>query len=73
MTATAPDILTERERTILRLRADGLDSYRIADSLSPKLKPVTVRFHLSQISKKVGVHGTELVALAAKWKAAGKL
>jgi DNA-binding NarL/FixJ family response regulator len=48
------ELLTERERDILRLAKRGLPNPQIAQSLH--LSPGTVRNHLSAIYRKLGVH-----------------
>ena len=57
------DLLTERERDILRLAARGLPNPQIAQSLC--LSPGTVRNHLSAIYRKLGVRSRyEALAIA---------
>jgi DNA-binding NarL/FixJ family response regulator len=57
--------LTEREREILQLMADGLDSDTIAETLVLAL--TTVRWHVTNILEKLGAHsGLEAVARAAR-------
>ncbi|UCC87390.1 MAG: response regulator transcription factor [Anaerolineales bacterium] len=48
------DLLTERERDVLRLAGRGLPNPQIAQALH--LSPGTVRNHLSAIYRKLGVH-----------------
>jgi DNA-binding NarL/FixJ family response regulator len=47
------DLLTERERNILRLAACGMSNSRIADHLSVSIR--TVQAHLTHIFDKFGV------------------
>jgi len=57
------DLLTERERDILRLAQRGLPNPQIAQALH--LSPGTVRNHLSGIYRKLGVHSRyEALAIA---------
>lgn len=59
------DVLTPRERDILRLLTEGLDGASIAEQLF--LSPATVRNHIQHILGKLGVHSrTEAVALALR-------
>jgi DNA-binding NarL/FixJ family response regulator len=46
--------LTPREREILQLLADGLDSRRVADRLC--ISPRTQRNHMANILSKLGLH-----------------
>lgn len=57
--------LTEREREVLTLMADGLSNGQIAESL--KVSPATVKFHVGSIFSKLGVATrAEAIALAYK-------
>ena len=57
------ELLTERERDILRLAQRGLPNPQIAQSLH--LSPGTVRNHLSAIYRKLGIHSRyEALAIA---------
>jgi DNA-binding NarL/FixJ family response regulator len=57
------ELLTERERDILRLLRRGLSNRQIAEALA--LSPNTVRNHLSAIYPKLGVHSRyEALAIA---------
>jgi DNA-binding NarL/FixJ family response regulator len=57
--------LTEREREVLRLLADGLDNREIANQLF--LSPTTVKRHVSSIVAKLGVaNRAELAAAASR-------
>jgi two-component system response regulator DesR len=57
------ELLTERERDILRLAQRGLPNPQIAQALH--LSPGTVRNHLSAIYRKLGVHSRyEALAIA---------
>jgi DNA-binding NarL/FixJ family response regulator len=57
------ELLTERERDILRLAQRGLPNPQIAQALA--LSPGTVRNHLSAIYRKLGVHSRyEALAIA---------
>lgn len=59
------DVLTPRERDVLRLLSEGLDGATIAERLF--LSPATVRNHIQHILAKLGVHSrTEAVALALR-------
>jgi DNA-binding NarL/FixJ family response regulator len=68
--ATAPpasrlDLLTDRERDVLRLMVDGADRASIASRLY--LSPNTVRTHVQRLMTKLGVHSSlEAVALAVR-------
>jgi DNA-binding NarL/FixJ family response regulator len=57
---TAIEELTPRERDVLRLLAEGLDSQQIADALFISLR--TERNHIANILSKLGVH-SQLQAL----------
>jgi len=59
------DVLTPRERDVLRLLTEGLDGAAIAERLF--LSPATVRNHIQHILAKLGVHSrVEAVALALR-------
>lgn len=59
--------LTDREREVLVLMADGLSNAQIAERLS--VSPATVKFHISGIFTKLGVATrAETIALAYKRK-----
>ena len=59
------DVLTPRERDVLRLLSEGLDGAAIAERLF--LSPATVRNHIQHVLSKLGVHSrTEAVALALR-------
>ncbi len=59
------EVLTPRERDVLRLLSEGLDGASIAERLF--LSPATVRNHIQHILSKLGVHSrTEAVALALR-------
>jgi two-component system response regulator NreC len=51
-----PTVLTEREKQVVRLVADGLSGHEIAERLSISLK--TVVTHRSNIMEKLGAHNT---------------
>jgi DNA-binding NarL/FixJ family response regulator len=55
--------LTERERYVLRLLADGLDNREIAQALF--LSPTTVKRHVSSIVGKLGVSNRVQAAIFA--------
>lgn len=60
-----PDGLTEREREVLILIADGLSNQEVADKLSISVK--TVERHRANILAKLGLHSrTELVKYAIR-------
>jgi DNA-binding NarL/FixJ family response regulator len=59
------DLLTDREREIFQLAAQGLSNPQIAERLS--LSPRTVEMHRSNLMKKLGLKSqTELVKYAVK-------
>lgn len=59
--------LTERERTVLALMAEGLNNTQIAGRLV--VRPSTIKAHVSNILSKLGVASrTEAVALALRHK-----
>ncbi len=63
--ASDRELLTERERDILRLAQRGLPNPQIAQALH--LSPGTVRNHLSAVYRKLGVHSRyEALAIAAE-------
>jgi len=53
---TAWDTLTNREREILKLVAEGMQNKRIADYLSISIK--TVEKHRANMMKKLNLHNT---------------
>lgn len=58
--------LTGRERTVLRLLAEGLTQLEIADRLS--IRPNTVRTHMQNIYAKLGLHNrVEIVHFALSY------
>jgi DNA-binding NarL/FixJ family response regulator len=59
----AVEELTERERDVLRLLADGLDNREIAQALF--LSPTTVKRHVSSIVEKLGVSNRVQAAIWA--------
>jgi DNA-binding NarL/FixJ family response regulator len=60
------ELLTQRERDILRLAQRGLPNRQIAEALT--LSPYTVRNHLSAIYRKLEVHSRyEALAIAEEW------
>lgn len=57
------DLLTDREREVYQLAADGLRKDEIGERLY--ISPATARTHLERIYRKLGVHSQgELIALA---------
>ncbi|MDL9946073.1 response regulator transcription factor [Gordonia sp. ABSL11-1] len=61
----APEALTEREREVLRLLADGLSNKRIGQTLY--ISESTVKFHIRNIIRKLGVSKrTDAVYIASK-------
>jgi len=63
--AASPDVLTEREREVLPLLADGLPNKAIALRLG--ISEHTVKFHVGAILSKLGASSrTEAVVLAAR-------
>jgi DNA-binding NarL/FixJ family response regulator len=59
------DELTERERQVFRLAANGARKQAIADELF--ISPATARTHLQRLYRKLGVHSqAELIALAVR-------
>ena len=61
----AADVLSERERTVLRLVAEGQSSKQIARSLS--ITERTVKFHVGSIMNKLGADNrAQAVALAVQ-------
>ena len=63
--ATHPAALTNREREVLRLVADGLPTKQISISLS--ITERTVKFHVNSILRKLGADNrAQAVALAAQ-------
>jgi DNA-binding NarL/FixJ family response regulator len=58
------DILSRREREILRLLANGFDNKQIADELF--LADQTVKNHISEIYSKLGLHDRVKLAMFAK-------
>jgi len=59
--ANSPDPLSEREREVLRLIAEGLANQEIADRLF--LSPLTIKVHARNINDKLGVRNrTQAVA-----------
>jgi DNA-binding NarL/FixJ family response regulator len=61
--ALAAEELTDREREVLRLLAEGLDNREIADALF--LSPTTVKRHVSSIVTKLGVSNRVQAAIWA--------
>ena len=53
---SAPDPLTEREREVLRMIAEGMTTREIAKEL--KLSPKTVESHRNRLMQKLELHGT---------------
>lgn len=63
--ADAPDALTEREREVLRLLADGMSNKGIGQKLF--ISESTVKFHIRNIIRKLGVSKrTDAVYIASK-------
>ena len=61
--AEAPDLLTDREREILQLIAEGQTNREIADLLTVSIK--TVQAHRANLMEKIGAHDrTDLVKYA---------
>jgi DNA-binding NarL/FixJ family response regulator len=61
--ATGLDALTQREREVMTLVADGLANHEIAEKLY--MSPATVRTHVSRVMTKLGVRArAQLVVLA---------
>ncbi|KNA89360.1 response regulator transcription factor [Gordonia sp. w5E2] len=61
----SPEALTEREREVLRLLADGLSNKRIGETLF--ISESTVKFHIRNIIRKLGVtKRTDAVYIASK-------
>lgn len=61
----ALDVLSQRERQVLEMVADGLSTPKIAESLA--ISPKTVSRHRERIMKKLNLHSaTELVKFAIK-------
>jgi DNA-binding NarL/FixJ family response regulator len=58
-----PSILTEREKEILRVAAEGLTARKIGDQLGVRERTVTT--HLANIYKKLGVKGRGAAVAAA--------
>jgi DNA-binding NarL/FixJ family response regulator len=58
-----PDVLTEREREIIRLVAQGHSNKEIADKLS--ISDSTVRHHMTSIFDKVGVSSRQKLLVQA--------
>ena len=59
------DVLSSREREVLKLIAEGKDSKEIASTL--RISPKTVKAHRANIMKKLGIHKlAELVTYAIK-------
>ncbi len=58
------DLLTERERDVLRLAQRGLRNPQIAQALG--ITPGTVRNHLSSVYRKLGVHSRHEALTVAK-------
>lgn len=62
---TSADALTDREREVLRLLADGLSNKRIGETLF--ISESTVKFHIRNIIRKLGVtKRTDAVYTASK-------
>ncbi len=63
--ADSPEALTDREREVLRLLADGLSNKRIGQTLF--ISESTVKFHIRNIIRKLGVSKrTDAVYIASK-------
>jgi DNA-binding NarL/FixJ family response regulator len=63
--AASPDVLTEREREVLSLMAQGLPNKEIAAKLF--ISERTAKFHVSSILSKLGAgNRTEAVSIAAQ-------
>jgi len=63
--ARQPPILTEREKEVVRLVAEGLSSREIAERLCISVK--TVETHRAHILEKIGAHSTaELIKYAIR-------
>lgn len=61
----SPEALTEREREVLRLLADGLSNKKIGETLF--ISESTVKFHIRNIIRKLGVtKRTDAVYIASK-------
>jgi LuxR family maltose regulon positive regulatory protein len=60
----APEPLSDRERSVLRLIAAGLSNNDIADALV--VAPSTIQWHVKNIYSKLAVHSRTQAALAAR-------
>ncbi len=61
-----PELLTDREREVLQLIADGLTTREVADSL--QISPHTAVRHRANLMKKLGVHNpAELLSAAVSF------
>ncbi|MCS6886093.1 MAG: LuxR C-terminal-related transcriptional regulator [Acidobacteriota bacterium] len=59
------DVLSRRERQIVKLIADGFSSREIAENLS--VSPRTIEAHRANIYRKLGMHNlAELIKYAIK-------
>jgi len=58
-----PDVLTEREREVIRLISQGLSNKDIADRLC--ISSITVRHHLTSIFDKLGVSNRQKLLIRA--------